>query len=233
MDCISGLGATGHPSGCTDADRKHYEELQKEANAEALAEKAMVLYCVNNPNAPTDKCSAETRKIIDDVHAASMARQQREYEIWLEGAESRKQEVKERQEALLRAELEENEKQRRAAAQQRYDEQERRNAVQLADQQAALQRGADEFSRRTSQFDAERAAQRAQQQIAEEQARRIAQQRARPAVVNVPVRSDPLAPAPAPSQTAESRRAAGLPDDPAAAACIQDDDCARALRSKH
>lgn len=46
---------------------------------------------------------------------------------------------------------------------------------------------------------------------------------------NVPAKPDPLAPASAPSQTAESRRAAGLPDDPSAAACIQDDDCARAV----
>jgi hypothetical protein len=92
-------------------------------------------------------------------------------------------------------------------------------------------RAADEIGRMTSQYDAERAAQRApeQQQIAERQAQQIAEQRARAAALKVPVKSDPLALAPAPAQTAESRRAAGLPDDPSEAACIQDDDCARTV----
>ncbi|MGB6629686.1 MAG: hypothetical protein WBE52_00505 [Terriglobales bacterium] len=109
------------------------------------------------------------------------------------------------------------------------------NSIAAAKQQRAESAGraADEIGGTSSQYEAERAAQRAQQQIADQQARQIAQQPARPVAANVPVRSDPLAPASAPAQTAESRRAAGLPDDPSAAACIQDDDCARALQSKH
>jgi hypothetical protein len=46
-DCISGPLGTGNPSACTDADRKHYEELQKEADAAALAIKAAVANCFN------------------------------------------------------------------------------------------------------------------------------------------------------------------------------------------
>lgn len=231
LDCISSPGGSGNSSGCTDGDRKHYEELQREAVAEAETEKAKVLYCINNPNAPTDKCPAEYRKIIQEVNAASMAKQQSEYEIWQQGAEARRQEVKAKQEALQKQELAEADKQQRAAAQERYDQSRRDAAQRLQEQQAALQRDVDDFSRRVSQSSADLVTQRAQQQSADQQARQIPVQRP-PAALSAPVRRDPLAPAPAPSQTAESRRAAGLPDDPAAAACIQDDDCARALRSK-
>jgi len=228
MDCISGTGGTGNPSGCTDADRKHYEELQREVDAEAKAEKAMVLNCEKDPNAPADKCPPEYRKIIEEVHAASMAKQQHEYEVWLQGAEARRQEVKAKQEALLKQELAETERQYRAAAQQ-IDEQRRRDDEQwLQEQRAARQRDVDDFSRRISQSSAELVTRRAQQQIADQQARQTPVQRP-PAALSAPLRADPLAPAPAPSQTAESRRAAGLPDDPAAAACIQDADCARAV----
>lgn len=232
LDCISGPGGTGHPSGCTDADRKHYEELQREANAEALAERAKVLYCINNPSAPTDKCPAETRKIIEEVHAASMDKQQREYEIWLQSAEARNQEFREQRAALLKQEQAETDRQNRDAAQQRYDQSRRDAAQWLQEQQAARQRDVDDFSRRISQSNAELVTQRAQQQMADQQARQIPVQRP-PAALSAPVRADPLAPAPAPSQTAESRRAAGLPDDPAAAACIQDVDCARAVLPRH
>jgi hypothetical protein len=229
LDCISGLGGTGNPGGCTDADRKHFEELEREADAEVEAEKAKMLNCENDPNAPTDKCPAEYRKIIEEANAASMAKQQREYEIWLQGTEARKQDVKAKQEALLKRELSELDAQYRAAAQQNYEDQMRRDSERRQEQQAASQRSLDEFIRRTSDDEDARQAQR---RIADQQERQIPQQRARPAT-NVAVRSDPLTPAPAPAQTPESRRAAGLPDDPAAAACIQDDDCARAVLSGH
>jgi hypothetical protein len=97
-------------------------------------------------------------------------------------------------------------------------------------QAVSLGRSADDIGRATARYEAEQAAQPAQQQAAERQARQIAEQQPRPAA---PARPDPLAPAPAPARTRESRRAAGLPDDPNAAACIQDDACARALLSKH
>jgi hypothetical protein len=118
----------------------------------------------------------------------------------------------------------------RAAAKQRYEDQERSDTARLHEKQLALQRGADDEISRMNRDDAERTAQRAQQQNTERQVQQIAEQRPRPVVS---VRTDPLAPAPAPSQTAESRRAAGLPDDPSAAACIQDDNCARAVLPKH
>jgi hypothetical protein len=104
------------------------------------------------------------------------------------------------------------------------------NSIAAAKQQQAksLERSADEIGLKASQYEAERAAQRGQEQIADQQARRISGQQPR-AAPNAPARVDPLAKAPTPAQTAESRRAAGLPDDPNAAACIQDDDCARAL----
>jgi hypothetical protein len=228
LDCVSGPLGTGNPSNCTEVDRKHYEELQKQADAEAQAVKATTLYCINNPTAPSDKCPDEYRKIIDKNDAARKAKQQREYEVGLQGAETRKQEVKSKQEALLRQELAENEKQFRAAARQESEAQERRNAERFKEQQAAYQRDVDESIGRISQFSTELATQRAQQQAVEEQTRRVTQRVQHPAA-SVPARSDPLAPAPAPSQTPESRRAAGLPDDPNAAACIQDDDCARAV----
>jgi hypothetical protein len=228
LDCVSGPLGSGNPSGCTDADRKHYEELQRQAVAEAEALKATVAYCMNNPNAPPDKCPDEYRKIIDASEAASKAKLQREYEIWLQGAEARKQEVKAKQEALLKQELAESEKQFRAAAQQEYEAGERRRAEQLQERQADYQHNVDESSRRISQFNAELATQRAQEQAAEQPTRQVTQ-RTQPPAASTPTRSDPLAPAPAPAQTAESRRAAGLPDDPNAAACIQDDACARAL----
>jgi hypothetical protein len=229
-DCISGPLGTGNPGGCTDADRKHYEELQKEADAEALTEKAKMLNCINDSNAPTDKCPAEYRQIIYEVNAASMAKQQHEYEIWQQGAEARRLDRQAQQAALLKQELADGEKQRRVEARQRNEDEERRDAAQLHERQAALQRGVDEEISRMNQYDAERAAQRAQQQTAERQAQQIAEQRPRPVV---PVRPDPLAPAPTPAQTPESRRAAGLPDDPNAAACIQDADCARTVLPKH
>jgi hypothetical protein len=233
VDCISGPGGTGNPAGCTDADRKRWEELQTQANAEALAEKARVLYCMNNPNAPTDKCPAEDRKIIEEIHAAGMAQQQREYAIWLQGAETRNLEVKAKQEALLKQELDDANKNYRKVSRQRYEDQMQRDAVQLAEQQAVIQRGGDEFSRMISRDDAERGAQRTREQAVDNQIQeqRIAEQRTPPAAA--PVRTDPLAPTPTPAQTAESRRAAGLPDDPNAAACIQDADCARAVLPKH
>jgi hypothetical protein len=110
------------------------------------------------------------------------------------------------------------------------------NGIAATKQQQAesSRRSANEIGRMASQYDAERAAQRAveQQQIADRHRRQIAEERARSAL-NVSVKSDPLARAPAPSQSAESRRAAGLPSDPSAAACIQDDDCARAALPKH
>jgi hypothetical protein len=108
------------------------------------------------------------------------------------------------------------------------------NSIAATKQQQAdnSRRSADEIGRMTSQYDAERAAQRIRQEIADEQARQIAQQRSRPATAP-PMRPDPLAPASAPAQTAESRRAAGLPSDPSAAACVQDADCARAVLPKH
>lgn len=51
LDCIRGPGGTGNPSGCTDADRKHYEQLQREAVAEAEVEKATMPNCEKDPNA--------------------------------------------------------------------------------------------------------------------------------------------------------------------------------------
>jgi hypothetical protein len=111
------------------------------------------------------------------------------------------------------------------------------NGIAATKQQQAesSRRSADEIGRMASQHDAERAAQRAaeQQQIADRQQRQMAEDRARSAPRNVPTNADPLARAPAPSKTAESRRAAGLPSDPSAAACIQDDDCARAVLPRH
>jgi hypothetical protein len=231
QDCISGLGGTGNPSGCTDADRKHYEELKKEADAEAQALIATADICFKDPNAPPDKCPDEYRKIANEVHAASMAKQQREYEIWLQGADARRQEVKAKQEALLKQEIADSKEQYRAAAEQRYEDQQRSDAVRLKEQQAALQRDIDHEVSRIDQYEAERAGQRAQQQTAERQAQVVPPPR--PAAPIMPVRRDPLTPAPTPAQTPESRRAAGLPDDPNAAKCIQDDECARALLSKH
>lgn len=152
LDCVSGPLGTGNPSGCTDADRKHYEELKKQTDAEVLAWKATMDYCEHNPKGPSDKCPEEYRKIIDKVHADSMAKEQREYEIWLQGAEARKQEVKAKQDALLKQELAEIDAQYRAAAQQEYEDQQRRRAEQLQEQQAARQRDVDEFSRRISQY---------------------------------------------------------------------------------
>jgi predicted ATP-dependent endonuclease of OLD family len=63
-----------------------------------------------------------TTNAASPAAAASMAKRQREYEMWLQGAEARKQEVKAKQEALLKQELAEADKQYRAAAQERYDE---------------------------------------------------------------------------------------------------------------
>lgn len=227
LDCVSGPLGSGNPSGCTDADRKHYEELKKQTDAEMLAWKATMDYCEHNPKGPSDKCPEEYRKIIDKVRAESMAKEQREYEIWLQGAEARKQEVKAKQEALLQRELAESERQYRAEARQRYEDDAPRRAAELHEQQAAYQQDVDDEVNRINSYNTERAAQSAQQQTAEQQTRRqtaapLRQPVARP-------RPDPLAPAPAPAQTPESRRAAGLPDDPNAAACIQDDDCARAV----
>jgi hypothetical protein len=152
LDCVSGPLGTGNPTGCTDADRKHYEELKKQTDAEILTWKATMDYCEHNPKGPSDKCPEEYRKIIDKVHADGMAKQQREYEIWLQGAEARKQEVKAKQEALLKRELAEINAQYRAAAQQNYEDQMRRDSERRQEQRAARQRDLDEFSRRTSQY---------------------------------------------------------------------------------
>jgi hypothetical protein len=95
------------------------------------------------------------------------------------------------------------------------------------DQATSLANTADEIGRQSSQYEMERAAQQAQQEKSSRNARdsehgpRIAP--------STPQRVDPLSKSPEPSQTVESRRAAGLPDDPNAAKCIQDDDCARSL----
>ncbi len=94
-------------------------------------------------------------------------------------------------------------------------------------QAMSLANTADEIGRKSSQYEMERASQQAQEEKASRDAR-ISQQGPRIAP-STPRRVDPLSKAPEPSQTVESRRAAGLPDDPNAAKCIQDDDCARSL----
>jgi hypothetical protein len=228
LDCESGPFGTGNPSGCTDADRKHYEELKKQVDTEMAAQMATLHYCEANREAPPDKCPADVRKIIDDSEAASRAKLQREYEIWQQGAEARKQEVKAKQDALLKQELADIDKQYRAAAQQGYEDHMRQEGDRLQQQQMDRQRDLDDFNRKVSQSESDLFAQRAQQQAAETQARQ-AQQRVQPPTVHTPARPDPLAPAPDPAQTAESRRAAGLPDDPNAAKCVEDPDCARAV----
>lgn len=94
-------------------------------------------------------------------------------------------------------------------------------------QATSLGNAADEIGRQSSQYEMDRAAQQAQEEKATRDAR-ISQHGPRIAP-SAPQRVDPLSKAPEPSQTVESRRAAGLPDDPNAAKCIQDDDCARSL----
>jgi hypothetical protein len=180
------------------------------------------------PNAPPDKCPDEYRKIVNESQAASKAKQQREYETWLQGAEARKQEVKAKQEALLKQELAEAKERYRIAAEERYEDEERSAAARSKQQQAALQQDIDQEVRRIDQYETGGAAQRVKQQPAERQT-----PPPRPVAAVMSVRSDPLTPAQTPSANSESRRAAGLPDDPSAAACIQDDDCARAVLSKH
>lgn len=136
------------------------------------------------------------------------------------------EQVKERQAALLKQELADADRQFRANMQQTVEEAQRREAADLRDRQTEYQRDIDAEVNRITRYDSENARQSAQQPIADRQTQQIAARRPAPAA---PLRPDPLAPAPPPAQSLESRRAAGLPDDPAAAACIQDDDCARAL----
>jgi hypothetical protein len=134
------------------------------------------------------------------------------------------EQVKEEQAALLRQELADGEAQLRAEARQRAEDAERRQAKDLQEKHAAYQRGIDDEVSLIDRYETERAAQRGQQQAVEREP--IAALRPRSVAPREP---DPLTRAPAPAETPESRRAAGLPDDPKAAACIQDDDCARAL----
>lgn len=94
-------------------------------------------------------------------------------------------------------------------------------------QATSLGNAADEIGRQTSQYEMERATEQAQEEKASREAR-ISQHRPRVAPSTAQT-VDPLAKAADPSQTLESRRAAGLPDDPNAAKCIEDDACARSL----
>jgi hypothetical protein len=225
LDCVTGPLGTGNPSRCTGADRKHYEELTKQADAEVLAWKATMDYCEHHEKGPSDKCPDEYRKMIDESEAASKAKQQREYEIWLQGAEARKQEVEAKQEALLKQELAESEKQYRAAVQEEYRDQTRRNAEQFQEQQAAHQRDVDEFSRRMSQS-ADEIVSNANARMAADVARSAPPVAATPPAPTTRV-PDPLAPNSAmQSEAARARKGAGTDLCPKE---ISDIECANRL----